>query len=115
MKTKTLVLAISALALPTLAFAEADGSKKGPGGDKNREHMLEKFDADGDGELSEAERETAKAARDAHREEILSKYDADGDGKLSKEERQTAEDAGEKLPPHGKKGGKKGGKKSSDE
>lgn len=47
--------------------------------------MLEKFDADGDGKLSEDER---KKMQETVRAERLKQFDKDGDGKLSKEERQ---------------------------
>ncbi len=68
-----------------------------------REHfkqkMLEKFDADGDGQLSDSEKQTArqqfeeKKAQmreefEKRKTEILGKYDADGDGKLSEQERE---------------------------
>mgnify|MGYP001549693986 CR=1 FL=1 len=60
-----------------------------PGGQRfNREEMkaklLEKFDTDGDGQLSETERQAAKAAREA---KMLEKFDANGDGVLSDDEK----------------------------
>lgn len=117
MKFKTLTFAIAALAIPSLAFAE-DGEEKGKKGKHCKEHreaILEKFDADGDGKLSEEERETAKAAMKAKRKELLEKYDVDGDGKLNAEERQAAKDAGERIPckKHKGKKGKKGPKPSA--
>lgn len=45
----------------------------GPGGG---ERLLERFDADGDGRISQAEIEQVRAAR-------LAEFDADGDGQLS--------------------------------
>ncbi|WP_309399581.1 EF-hand domain-containing protein [Cerasicoccus maritimus] len=51
----------------------------------SREEILTQFDADGDGKLSETERE---AAREFHMEQMaLRRFDADGDGALSEEER----------------------------
>jgi hypothetical protein len=49
--------------------------------------LLEEFDADGDGELSDEERAAAHEARHAA---ILAEFDADGDGELSDEERAAA-------------------------
>jgi len=48
--------------------------------------MAQQYDADGDGQLSDQERETAQAA-------ILAKYDTDGDGELSRVERRAVGDA----------------------
>ncbi|WP_269540436.1 EF-hand domain-containing protein [Cerasicoccus fimbriatus] len=51
----------------------------------SKEDILAKFDANGDGQLDQAERETA---REAHREEMaLRRFDANKDGTLSNEER----------------------------
>lgn len=60
--------------------------------DQVKTDMLDRFDADGDGELSEAEtlaaKEAFRAERDARREQwLLEKYDTNGDGVLSDEER----------------------------
>jgi hypothetical protein len=53
---------------------------------------LKKYDANGDGQLDEAEtakmKADEKAKRDAQRAEELAKYDANRDGKLNKEERE---------------------------
>lgn len=49
--------------------------------------MLERFDANGDGELDEEER---RIAWETWRAERLEKYDKDGDGELSREEEQAA-------------------------
>ncbi|GAB5496637.1 MAG: hypothetical protein Phyf2KO_17170 [Phycisphaerales bacterium] len=63
-----------------------------------RKAMLEKFDANGDGELDETERQTAHEAMRAHHEEmranikakLIEKFDADGDGELKGDEREEA-------------------------
>lgn len=99
-------------------FAQQTECADGGCGKKDRKaEMLKKYDADGDGQLSQAERQ---AARDSSskmngekkgrtggkgnegkkgrcgqmspekRQEILTKYDADGDGQLSDAERVTA-------------------------
>jgi Ca2+-binding EF-hand superfamily protein len=74
-------------------------------------HIIEKFDKDGDGKLSEDERAEI-------RKEMMAKFDKDGDGKLGPEERKAAMAARSKLmqgkgkKPEGKKSGeKKGGDK----
>jgi len=83
----------------------AHGEHRGPGR-AMRGKLLEKFDEDGDGKLSEEEREAAKAAMRERaqagrrrrlspeaREGIREKFDADGDGKLNEEEREAAKAA----------------------
>ena len=59
------------------------------GGD--REEILKKFDKDGDGKLSQEERqamrEDRKAEIEARHADMIKKFDKDGDGKLSDEER----------------------------
>jgi Ca2+-binding EF-hand superfamily protein len=56
--------------------------------------MLERFDADKDGKLSDAERTAARASMQQHRGEMrakmLERFDADKDGKLSDTERKAA-------------------------
>jgi hypothetical protein len=49
--------------------------------------MLEKFDANKDGNLDDNEREAMKAQHKAHREEMLQRFDTDKDGELSDSER----------------------------
>ena len=75
------------------------GPERAPGW--ARDLLLEKFDANGDGELDDAEREAAaafvRARVDEHRTRLLAEYDADGDGELSREERRAAAEAGD-LP-----------------
>jgi Ca2+-binding EF-hand superfamily protein len=72
-----------------------------------REKALEKFDANGDGELDENERAAAKEAfkerKGEMREKALEKFDADGDGKLNEAEREKARDAWKKHKRHGPK------------
>jgi Ca2+-binding EF-hand superfamily protein len=64
----------------------------------DRKAFMEKFDADGDGKLSEEEKAAAKAAMDAKREEMrLKRFDKDGDGVLSEEEKAAAEAAKAKM------------------
>ena len=74
---------------------------EGPGPDgkqmrgnrQSRQQMLEKYDSDGDGKLSESERAALpeglrqKPGNRQDRQQMLEKYDSDGDGKLSESER----------------------------
>ena len=50
--------------------------------------MLEKYDANKNGQLDPEEREVARRDREAKRAEMLKRFDADGDGKLSDSERE---------------------------
>ncbi len=74
-----------------------EGKKKGKGRMERRKMLLEKFDADGDGKLSEEERAKAKADFvKTHPElhaKMIKKFDKDGDGKLNEEERKAAHEA----------------------
>ncbi|MEO1856324.1 MAG: hypothetical protein ABGY95_03015 [Rubritalea sp.] len=136
MKTKTLLFAITALSISALAQAEEGKAGGNKGCDKRRAHMIEKFDKDGDGKISEGEREAAKAAmaerkatfiakhdsngdgaldedeKNAIKASFIAKFDTDGDGKLNGDERKAVREAGAHFPRHKfghKKGGKKGG------
>lgn len=79
--------------------------------------MLEQFDTDGDGQLSEAERQAARESGafaggrgrgEQRRQQILEEFDADGDGQLSESERQAARESG-KFGRRGKRSGGNGG------
>lgn len=65
----------------------AEGGERGERGERggrgNREEMMKKYDTDGDGKVSEAE-------KTAMREEMMKKIDTDGDGVVSDEERNAA-------------------------
>lgn len=115
-----------------VAVAE-DGAKKRPGG-PDREALIKKFDANGDGKLDEAERAKAKEAFAGgrpggkpgdrkpgaggpggfDREALLKKFDENGDGKLDEAERAKAKEAfaknrGDKKPGDRKPGDRKPG------
>lgn len=100
MKTLLTLAALSGAAtlMTTTAFAQEGARPKGPrGGEHARAALLERFDANKDGQLDETER---AAARDAmqeqaagRRQEALAKFDKDGDGKLSDEEKAAAKEA----------------------
>lgn len=144
MKNLTKMLGLVCIGgLISISTAQAeDGKKKGrpdrAGGEdqrQNRQKLLEKFDADGDGKLNEAEK--AKLQKEIgkrpggpggpggrrpspeQRKKLLAEFDADKDGKLNEEERAKARAAmrerhGDRPGGPGdgkgrKKGGKKGG------
>lgn len=129
MKTLSLIIGAASLGLLGVAGAKPEGGREGRklpeaivakfdkdgDGKLNKEEreaaraareammarVMEEFDVDKDGELSEGEREAMRGA-------ILAKFDADGDGKLSKGEREAAR---EEFPmPRGGGKGKKGKK-----
>lgn len=107
-----LAIAVSALvAMPGLAQEGDKGGKGerrgGPRSEEFRKRMLERFDKDKDGELSEEERaearkefEKMRAERGGEgrrrgpggpgREEFIKRFDKDGDGKLSEDEQKAA-------------------------
>lgn len=66
MTIKTLVIsAVSAIALTSFAQAGEGNKSKGAKSEERKAKMLERFDTDGDGVLSDTEKEAAKAARAA--------------------------------------------------
>lgn len=66
--------------------------------------VIEEFDKDGDGKLSDEEKE---AFREAHKQKMLKEFDTNGDGELSQEEHRTMRQKmmqkrwGEKKRHHG--------------
>ncbi len=108
MKRKLLpLLSLFSLALCLFGNPSAGPEKKKPGFPSGEE-ILKKFDADGDGQLSEEERKKVReemASRRSGLPPLLAKqFDKDGDGKLSEEERDAFRKEmaikGRKLPPH---------------
>jgi hypothetical protein len=82
----TVMAILTAAAFSTVQAApegKIDSGVKEGRGAKMKELMLKRFDADGDGVLSD----TDKAAMAAARKEMITKYDTDGDGVLSETER----------------------------
>jgi Ca2+-binding EF-hand superfamily protein len=97
------VVIAASLMITGLSMAAEEGGE-GPGGKKrgkgrmdHRKMLLEKFDADGDGKLSEEERAKARAEFTKKHPELhakmIEKFDKDGDGKLNEEERKAAHEA----------------------
>ena len=93
-------------------LATVSGTPEKEKGKKHRvppgiKQLIEKFDTDGDGKLSDEEKE---AAREARKAEFLKKFDKDGDGELSPEERKAAGEAmrnrGRRRPSRGKPEGR---------
>ena len=102
-KWKVAGLVMALMGVASLAPAEQENQckkcgSKGEGERPNREQMMQRFDADGDGQLNEAERaalheEMGKRKKGKHggqrpsREEIMQRFDVDGDGQLNESER----------------------------
>ena len=70
-----------------------------------RETVLDKYDTDGDGELSDEEREVIKSEAQEFRSERMSQFDTDGDGELSDDEKAAAREARGDRRPGGKRRG----------
>lgn len=114
----TMIALLGAVAMANAAPGEGrpDGKKGRRIGEEKRAEMLKKFDKDGDGKLSEEERQAMREEMQKRggerpsREEMLKKFDKDGDGELNEEERQAMREAmgGRKDAPGGK--GERGAK-----
>ena len=86
-----ITLLIAALATSLTAAPPEGGKGKRPGGPRKLPpQIVKKFDADGDGKLSEAEMAKAHEEMKKRREERLKEFDKDGDGKLTGDEQITA-------------------------
>ncbi|MEC8337655.1 MAG: EF-hand domain-containing protein [Planctomycetota bacterium] len=83
-------LAICTVMFGTMEMGWAE-EEQSSSAESKRAWLLEKFDANGDGQLDREERNTARKAR------ILKKFDADGDGKLDNTEKDRARAAREKF------------------
>ena len=101
MKTLCLVATSLSVALLTVSSGVAgEGERDRPDRSEMREKMIERFDADGDGELSKEERAKARSEGRGRRGgkggpkgegrmdpgAMFDRFDADGDGQLSREE-----------------------------
>ena len=82
MKRTTLPLVLAAIAAISLQ-------------DVSAHRGLSRADTDGDGVVSEEEKEVAQAAREEARQAIIDEFDADEDGVLNEEERAAAKEAKE--------------------
>lgn len=78
----------------------------GPAGPRGPMHakLMQRFDLDQDGKLSEAERAALKQAAEErraqhaqNRKDVLARFDQDGDGKLGDAERKSMKDAWQKF------------------
>ena len=104
----------------TLALMVSFGAIAGSGDREDRRaRLLEQFDTDGDGQLSESERSAAREAGgwggrggedfEARRAEILAEFDLDGDGQLGESERRALRESG--MMRRGGRGGADGGRR----
>jgi len=83
------LIVITMITMAPICFAEGEG-KKGKGFGHGKARMIEKFDTDGDGQLSDAEKEVAKAAFQEKKEQMKAlreSYDTNGDGTLDEAEK----------------------------
>jgi len=69
------------------------GMGRGGHGREMQGRMLEKYDANQNGQLDPEEKAALERDREARRAEMLKRFDADGDGTLSESERQAMRDA----------------------
>lgn len=99
MKTHTFkVLAAASLIAATVTFAAPpDAERPMPQMSGHHARMIERFDADGDGRLNDAEQATAKSTILAENPELaarhaekIKRFDTDGDGQLNDTERAVA-------------------------
>jgi Ca2+-binding EF-hand superfamily protein len=84
---KFLLITALVLGSSVLAVAAPTKSKQPP----LPPEVLAKYDTDGDGKLSDAEKAAMKADLEAKRKELIAKFDTDGDGVLNATERAAAE------------------------
>jgi len=106
MKTNTIL--IMAVACGLTGIAQAEEREREPKRDRGNRvdkpfppEVIDKFDKDSDGKLSDDERAAAREAMMDHRKDregnrdkwMLEKFDKDGDGKLSDEEKEAMEAA----------------------
>src|SRR5262245_31461203 len=93
---------VLALAVPAAAQDGSNEQAKPEGrrphrGMEFRKKILERFDANKDGQLDEAERKAAREAFEQRRGEFkakaMEKFDANQDGRLDENERQAAKEA----------------------
>ena len=88
-KTLTKLFAGAAFAAAGVGLVGAGIAVAHPGG-PGREGRIARFDANGDGQLDETERQAMRAAHEARRAEMVKKFDANHDGALDDAERETA-------------------------
>lgn len=97
MKTTKLMVLGVLLGTCTFAAAQEKPKREVRQGREMPAMLLEKFDKDGDGKLSDDERKAMQEERRVmaakRHAEMLAKFDKDGDGKLSDDERSAMRDA----------------------
>src|SRR5262245_37814208 len=91
----SMLLGVGALSTLFVNHARAEEAE-GMEAQKDAPWYVKRYDTDGDGQLSDAERDAAKAAWKAKQHERdLKRFDKDGDGQLSAEEQAEATSAHE--------------------
>ena len=104
---------IALFSFTVTTFAAPSGNKDQA---SRKTEMLKKFDKDGDGKLSDAEKKTLRAEmqnrrggkdrsqrRPEQRDEMLKKFDTNGNGELSDDERTAAREAMKESRSKGEK------------
>ena len=87
---KTSVVMLVVIGFAGVSAMGAETAKKCEGGQGQCQYkaaIIKRFDKDGDGKLSDAEKAEMKATREARHQQMLKKWDKDGDGKLSDAEK----------------------------
>ncbi|MBT8041956.1 MAG: EF-hand domain-containing protein, partial [Pontiella sp.] len=125
---KTIGLSMAVAGAMSIAAAEEESKgeragRQGKGDRPTRGQFMERFDTDGDGVLSEAERAAAQEARESQggrrggpdgerpsRDEAMKRFDTDGDGQLSESEREAM-----RAEMETRRGGRSGGERPSRE
>lgn len=87
---KTLTILFAAV-LSMMAFAQVNAGER-TFGDGMLPEFLQVYDTDGDGVLSEEERQVMNDARQERREEWIAQWDKNGDGVISEEEKVAAQE-----------------------
>jgi EF hand len=79
--------------LSSCLIAGAEGKPDKPHHKGPPPEILKKFDKDGDGTLSQAEKDAMREAMKELHKDKFKEFDKDGDGKLSEEEREAMKEA----------------------
>ena len=96
-KSIVITMSVALFGFSGLTMAKPDGQGHERKGGDFRKKMMEKYDTDGDGKLSDDEKDAMKkaykASHEAFKAEMIKEYDNDGDGELSDDERKEARES----------------------